>query len=152
MASERPSSPRLKRALLLPKDNDGQQEIDYFIPTEEDVPRLDDVFDRAVGPEVVEEVNRLAEEDPSASQIDEILPVSPARRHVLIWQSTHYDRARTYETVSSQKPQKEIILTFEEPSPGPNKRPKGVYYQNVFMRTLLRKARAKVRVLYRRPG
>lgn len=72
---QRPSSPRLKRALLLPRDAEGQQEIDYFLPKEEDLSRLHDVFERAVGADVVEQVQELAEEDSSDTRIDEILPV-----------------------------------------------------------------------------
>jgi RNA polymerase II-associated factor 1 len=77
--AERPSSPRLKRALLFPRDAEGQQEIDYFLPREEDVSRLDDVFGRAVDSGVLEQVQGLAEEDAADPRIDELLPVSSAR-------------------------------------------------------------------------
>lgn len=72
-----PSSPRLKRALLLPRDADGQQEIDYFLPKEEDLPRLDDVFSTAVDADVIKQVEEFAEEDAADPRIDDVLPVSP---------------------------------------------------------------------------
>lgn len=50
--------------------------MDYFLPREEDIPRLDDVFQRAVGPEVEEKVEEMTRENATDPRIDEIFPVS----------------------------------------------------------------------------
>ena len=75
-------------------------------------------------------------------------------------QNVHYEHIRTFEVVSQTVPSKEVLVTFQEGSTEgstennddaeevfgerPKRRRKGVYFNQITMRTLLRKTRAKV--------
>ncbi|WWC63346.1 uncharacterized protein I303_105946 [Kwoniella dejecticola CBS 10117] len=161
------SSPRLSKAILRPiREDEDQQMIEFYLPEEEDLSKLDQAYQRAVSPEQVDDIYRVSAEDPNDPVLETLFP------HV------HYDRIRMYEVLSSAPPTKEILLSFQEngdvdeqaPSEDtaepPRKRRKGVYYHEINYKTLLRKTRAKRReevaisadlwdkaiVGYRRPG
>jgi hypothetical protein len=62
----------------------------------------------------------------------------------------HYDRIRTYDVVKQDQPVKELLVSFVESEGGdekPRKKRKGVYYNSITMRALLRKTRATVCVV-----
>ena len=50
--------------------------MDFYLPPEEDSSRLDDTYDRAIGGEVLDQVNELLGEEDGSARIDKIFPVS----------------------------------------------------------------------------
>ncbi|WRT68451.1 uncharacterized protein IL334_005427 [Kwoniella shivajii] len=136
------SSPRLSKALLRPikEDEDDQQMIEFYLPNEEDLPRLAEAYDNAIPYDQVENIYAVSGEDPNDPTLEDIFP------HV------HYDRIRMYEVVSSAPPSKDMLVSFqeaeeeeEEDQPATKKKRKGVYYHEINFKTLLRKTRAKLR-------
>ncbi|ORY35540.1 RNA polymerase II-associated [Naematelia encephala] len=133
------SDGRLARSVIRPIRDEDQQVMEFYLPREEDLEKLDEVYDKAVPDEVMEQVRDLAEQDGSDPRIDEILP------------NVHYDRIRTYEVVSQtflSGEGKEVLMSFvedEEGSDRPRKKRKGVYFADINARTLLRKTRVKRR-------
>ncbi|WWD19106.1 hypothetical protein CI109_103564 [Kwoniella shandongensis] len=129
------SSPRLAKAIMRPVVDDEQQMMEFYLPQEEHLAKLDDAYERAVDKEPLENILALSAEDPLDPKIDEVFP------------NAVYDRIRTYEVVSANPPSKEVLVAFQEDdeeTDRPNKRRKGVYYKQITFRTLLRKTRAKV--------
>ncbi|KAK8854750.1 hypothetical protein IAR55_003489 [Kwoniella newhampshirensis] len=135
------SSPRLAKAIMRPVVVDDQQMMEFYLPQEESLAQLDDAYERAVEKEPLENILALSAEDPLDPKIDETFP------------NAVYDRIRTYEVVSANPPNKEVLVAFEEESEDerPNRKRKGVYYKEITFRTLLRKTRAKTRVGFRIP-
>nr|XP_031859927.1 uncharacterized protein CI109_004534 [Kwoniella shandongensis]KAA5526999.1 hypothetical protein CI109_004534 [Kwoniella shandongensis] len=130
------SSPRLAKAIMRPVVDDEQQMMEFYLPQEEHLAKLDDAYERAVDKEPLENILALSAEDPLDPKIDEVFP------------NAVYDRIRTYEVVSANPPSKEVLVAFQEDdeeTDRPNKRRKGVYYKQITFRTLLRKTRAKRR-------
>jgi len=80
---------------------------------------------------------RQLADDASDARIDGIFP------------NVHYNRIRTYEVVTqAQEPPKELLISFCEDDEGEGparKKRKGAFVKELFMRTLLRKTRAKRR-------
>jgi len=66
----------LSRAVLRPIMEDEQQIMEYYLPREDDLDRLDGAFDIPIGPEELQQIRVLGEEDGSSPQIDAIFPVS----------------------------------------------------------------------------
>nr|KIR84867.1 RNA polymerase II-associated factor 1 [Cryptococcus tetragattii IND107] len=129
------SSPRLSKSILRPIVQDDQQMMEFYLPQEEDLSKLDEAYGRAVDEEPLEKIMRLNAENPSDPEIDHIFP------------NVYYDRIRTYEVVSTLAPKKEILVSFQEGEESDNepaaKKRKGVYYKEINFRTLLRKTRTK---------
>ncbi|KAL7422784.1 hypothetical protein Q5752_002079 [Cryptotrichosporon argae] len=157
------SDQRLKTALLqsTATDDPDHATFEFFLPsTEEESARLADVYEHPVDDAAVDKVNELVTED-KEDEIDAIMP------------SVKYDRIRTYETVSLLREKdegarkfdylrKEVVLTFHEDDadgagagagddgdmfgdePAKKKR-KGVFYNHIGARMVLRKVRTKAR-------
>ncbi|OXH09900.1 RNA polymerase II-associated factor 1 [Cryptococcus neoformans] len=129
------SSPRLSKSILRPIVQDDQQMMEFYLPQEEDLSKLDEAYRRAVDEEPLEKIMQLNEENPNDPEIDHI------------FSNVYYDRIRTYEVVSTSAPKKEILVSFQEGEESDNepatKKRKGVYYKEINFRTLLRKTRTK---------
>lgn len=147
------SSRRLANAVLRPIKDDDQQIMEYFLPPEQDLDRLEDSFLRPAADKVVQQIRDLSAEDGSNPQIDEIFT------------SVHYDHIRSYEVFSTQTaPAKEVLVSFGEDDMEKDynadevfneplsKKRKGVYYKELHIKTLLRKTRAKRRGVVERRG
>ncbi|WVQ74973.1 hypothetical protein IAR50_004581 [Cryptococcus sp. DSM 104548] len=134
------SSPRLAKSILRPIVEDEQQMMDFYLPQEEDVAKIDDAYSQALDEEPLERVLQLSADNTDDPEID--------RTFV----NTHYDRIRTYEVVSTVVPEKEVLVSFQEDVGDvdgddlrPAKKRKGVYYKEINFKTLLRKTRSKRR-------
>ncbi|OCF37974.1 RNA polymerase II-associated factor 1 [Kwoniella heveanensis CBS 569] len=135
------SSPRLAKSVMRPiREEDDTQMIEFYLPKEEDVARLDDAYVRAIPTTEIDHIKEVAAEDPNDPSLGDIFP------------HAQYDRIRMYEVVSSVPPAKEVLVSFEEDGDDEvaeeqpdRKRRKGVYYKELTFRTLLRKTRAKRR-------
>jgi len=131
--------------------------MEYYLPQEEDVDRLNDAFEQPIGDEIVQQIRTMSGEDSNNNQIEDIFPVSSRHEDTADTQNAHYSHIRTYEVVSMQTaPTKEVLVTFREEEseeghdgddvfdePSRRKR-KGVFFKEINVRTLLRKTRAKV--------
>lgn len=70
-----PSSPRLRKAFLRPgEDTDGAKLLDFYLPEEEDVSRVDEVLKEPTATEELRELNQNGQIDD-----DEHFTVSPQR-------------------------------------------------------------------------
>ncbi|KAL1406341.1 hypothetical protein Q8F55_008040 [Vanrija albida] len=140
------SGERLSRAVLRPILEDDQQIMEFFLPKEEDLGRVSEMFENPMDEAAVATMwDTLAESD---EKVDEVFP------------HTAYDRIRNYEVVGQGEPSKEVIITFvegdddeddmfgddddDEDQPAKKKR-KGVYFKQLRMRAQLRKMRARGR-------
>jgi RNA polymerase II-associated factor 1 len=76
------SSPRLARAVLRPLRADDEQVMEFYLPQEADLSKLEDAYVKPVSHDQVEQVNALSEENGADIEIDDIFPVrhtSPIR-------------------------------------------------------------------------
>ncbi|ODO06789.1 hypothetical protein I350_04148 [Cryptococcus amylolentus CBS 6273] len=149
------SSPRLAKSILRPIVEDEQQMMDFYLPQEEDVAKIDDAYNQAVDEEPLQRILQLSADDTDDPEIDRTFA------------NTHYDRIRTYEVVSTVVPEKEVLVSFQEEESQhvdenderPAKKRKGVYYKEINFKTLLRKTRSKAndrwdkgRIGFRKPN
>ncbi|KAK4688807.1 RNA polymerase II-associated factor 1, partial [Tremellales sp. Uapishka_1] len=129
------SSPRLAKAVLQPILEEDLQIMHYYLPKEDDLERLGEVYKTAITSDAAEDVYEASRVDPKDPKINEMLP------------NVMYDYIRTYEVVSQARPSKEILLSFIEEEPEDDeparKKRKGVYFKEISMRTLLKKTRAQ---------
>ncbi|ORX38474.1 RNA polymerase II-associated [Kockovaella imperatae] len=123
------SSSRLNRAVLRPVMEDDQQIMQFLLPEEDTLPRLEHSFVDPIGNESYEQMKELTMNDPNDPQIDSVFP------------SALYDQIRTYEVVSQTRPQKEVLITIVEA--GDPAKAQGAYYKEIGTRAQLRKTRAK---------
>lgn len=148
-----PSSPRLRRAFLRPtEDAEGTKLLDYFLPEEEDVARVDTVLNAPFTYERYEELkaNGQIDDDEQLGDVSR-LHSSMSGTTPDEAQNVHYERIRTYEMASVQDANdKEILLSIiegdanEDGDARPTKKRKGAYITPIDSKVLLRKMRAKV--------
>ncbi|TYJ53407.1 hypothetical protein B9479_005954 [Cryptococcus floricola] len=96
------SSPRLAKSILRPIVEDEQQMMDFYLPQEEDVAKIDGAYNQAVDEEPLQRILQLSADDTDDPEIDRTFA------------NTHYDRIRTYEVVSTVVPEKEVLVSFQE--------------------------------------
>lgn len=134
--------------------------IDYFLPKETDLSRLEALEENPIDGETAATVTAMAADD---ENVDQVFP------------NVTYERIRTYEVVSQMQPDKEFLLTlseevaedeneeddmFGDDEHKPKKR-KGAFFKPISIRSQLRKTRAttrtdtawdKIRVGFREPA
>ncbi|RSH88788.1 hypothetical protein EHS25_003016 [Saitozyma podzolica] len=129
------SSPRLAKSVLRPVIDDDLSLVEFYLPQEDALERLESAYDHPADEQIVQQIREIAEQDGKDPQLDEII------------MNAHYDRIRTYELVTQERPVKELLVAFIEDEGGdeerPAKRRKGAMYKPLPMRALLRKTRAR---------
>lgn len=151
---------RLDRALLRPSVDEEQTLIDFFLPKETELSRLESLEENPIDAATAATVNAMTGDE---ENIDEVFP------------NVAYERIRTYEVVSQMAPEKEFLLTFSEEvvedenaeddmfgdDEHKTKKRKGAFFKTISMRSQLRKTRLKtrqdiawdkVRLGFREPG
>ncbi|EIW68189.1 hypothetical protein TREMEDRAFT_32136, partial [Tremella mesenterica DSM 1558] len=121
------SNRRLARALLRPVEDEEQQRyIIYLLPREEDLDKLDESIEH---PLAEEQLIKLQEGEEEGEQDEKPKP------------GFLYERIRLYDVVSQVAPHKEILVTFHEGEEDDEngKKRKGVLYNNIVMRSTVRK-------------